>query len=66
MYTSETRGSARSVEFALLPGDGIGPEITDAALRIAQAAGANMKPLRLPEPSQDPDSAIQTIRESGV
>ena len=59
---------------AIVPGDGIGPEITDAVLRILEAAGfdAEYVFLEAGQPSLDkggpalPDATLQSIREIGV
>ena len=59
---------------AIIPGDGIGPEITDAVLRILEAAGftADYVFLEAGQPSLDkggpamPDATVQSIREIGV
>ena len=65
----------RQVPVAVAPGDGVGPEITDAVLRVLDAAGA---PLRYDKvemgktayengvTSGIPDAAWETIREDGV
>jgi isocitrate dehydrogenase (NAD+) len=59
---------------AIIPGDGIGPEITDATLRILEAAGfeAEYVFLEAGAPSIEkggnpmPDTTVQAIREIGV
>lgn len=59
---------------AIIPGDGIGPEITDATLRILEAAGFDAEYIFLEAgaPSIEksgvamPDTTIQAIREIGV
>ena len=59
---------------AIIPGDGIGPEITDATLRILEAAGfdAEYVFLEAGAPSIEkggnpmPDATVQAIREIGV
>lgn len=59
---------------AIVPGDGIGPEITDAVLRILESVGfdAEYVFLEAGQPSLDkggpalPDATLQSIREVGV
>ena len=59
---------------AIIPGDGIGPEITDAVLRILEAADfeADYVFLEAGQPSLDkggpamPDATVQAIREIGT
>lgn len=59
---------------AIIPGDGIGPEITAAVLRILEAAGFESQYVFLEagQPSLEkggtamPDETVQTIREVGV
>lgn len=59
---------------ALIPGDGIGPEITDAVLTILHEAGfkAEWVPLLAGQPALDaglpamPDETIETIRTLGL
>ena len=59
---------------AIVPGDGIGPEITDAVLRILEGAGfeAEYTFLEAGQPSLDrggsamPDATVQAIREIGT
>jgi isocitrate dehydrogenase (NAD+) len=59
---------------AVVPGDGIGPEITDAVLRILEAAGfdAEYVFLEAGQPSLDkgglalPEVTLQSIREIGI
>ena len=59
---------------AIVPGDGIGPEITDAVLRILEATGfeADYVFLEAGQPSLDrggpamPDATVQAIREIGT
>lgn len=63
-----------SRKIAIIPGDGIGPEITDAVLRILEAAGfeADYLFLEAGQPSLDkggpamPDATVQAIREIGI
>ena len=63
-----------SRRIAIIPGDGIGPEITDATLRILEAAGfeADYLFLEAGQPSLDkggiamPDATVQAIREIGT
>ena len=44
---SRKRNEKDIVKVAVAYGDGIGPEIMDATLRILDAAGANIKPERI-------------------
>jgi len=46
-----TSSSARRAKVTLLPGDGIGPEITAATLRLLEAAGAQIEWIEKPAPS---------------
>jgi isocitrate dehydrogenase (NAD+) len=58
----------------LIPGDGIGPEVTEAAVRICEAAGARIAWERVEaggdlvakHGSPIPDSALNAIRSAGV
>jgi isocitrate dehydrogenase (NAD+) len=61
-------------EVTLIPGDGIGPEITTAACRVVDAAGASIK-WRQVEAGEAvmahygtplPDNVLQSIRDTGV
>ncbi len=59
---------------ALMPGDGIGPEITDAAVKVIEAAGVKIEWVRLPggEGARRklgtalPDETLQAYIECGV
>jgi len=59
---------------AFFPGDGIGPEITDAALRVVAAAGVDIKWVRLPSGDESrksmgtpmPDDTLRRFVEIGV
>jgi isocitrate dehydrogenase len=44
--------SNRPVPVAVAPGDGIGPEIMAATLRVLQAAGAGIEPRTVEEKAQ--------------
>ena len=61
-------------EVTLIPGDGIGPEITEAARRVVEATGVGID-WRVVEAGQDimaeygtplPENVLQSIRETGV
>lgn len=61
-------------EVTLIPGDGIGPEVTDAARRIIEATGVGIKWEVVPAGSQAlseyktvlPDIVFESIRRNGV
>jgi isocitrate dehydrogenase (NAD+) len=63
-----------TVAAALVPGDGIGPEVTSATVEILRAAGADVEWHVLPggeESFRDsgdamPETTVQTVRELGV
>ena len=40
---SKSSNTDRPLDAVLIPGDGIGPEITDAVVRVLEAAGANIR-----------------------
>ena len=46
----------------LIPGDGIGPEVTEATVEVLEAAGADLEEVRSPLPTETLDS----IRRTGL
>jgi isocitrate dehydrogenase (NAD+) len=66
--------SSQSHRVVLIPGDGIGPEVTEAAVRVCEAAGARIAWERVEaggdliakHGSPIPDTALNAIRRAGV
>jgi len=66
--------STRSHSVVLLPGDGIGPEVVDAAVRVVEAAGARIDwhpaeagaEVVAKYGTPVPESVLRAIRETGV
>lgn len=66
--------SSRPHRVTLIPGDGIGPEVTEAAVRVVEAAGVPVEWDRVEagaevvakHGSPVPDSVLRSIRGSGV
>lgn len=72
--TVSTASTSTKAKVTLISGDGIGPEITDATLKVLEAGGAQIDwEERMPRPSMserrddgDIDPAVESIRRTGI
>lgn len=53
---------AKIFPLGILPGDGVGPEVVEAALKVLEAAGADVAPLFLPDPVDEPDLSLDAVK----
>ena len=73
-FNLERRSHRWHTEATLIPGDGIGPEITEAARRVLEATGVEID-WQVVDAGQDimaeygtplPDNVLESIRETGI